>query len=114
MGEELETALKETMKAVGSSELGLLPAEGDDEENGFVLASSWGENGKGELRWLLVKERLLLAGEGRRRCWNRLEREKENLSWPAGRRLPWKRRRLGFFFRVRFVLFFFCQDCPPS
>ncbi|KAH8480919.1 hypothetical protein H0E87_030979, partial [Populus deltoides] len=71
------------MKAVGSSELGLLPAEGDDEENGFVLASSWGENGKGELRWLLVKERLLLAGEGRRRCWNRLEREKENLPWPA-------------------------------
>uniref|UniRef100_A0A3N7F9E3 Uncharacterized protein n=1 Tax=Populus trichocarpa TaxID=3694 RepID=A0A3N7F9E3_POPTR len=49
------------MKAVGSSELGLLPAEGDDEENGFVLASSWGENGKGELRWLLVKEGLLLA-----------------------------------------------------
>ena len=83
MGEELETAPKETMKAVGSSELGLLPAEGDDEENGFVLASSWGENGKGELRWLLVKERLLLAGEGRRRCWNRLEREKENLPWPA-------------------------------
>jgi hypothetical protein len=32
------------------SELGLLPAEGDDEENGFVLASSWGKNGKGELR----------------------------------------------------------------
>ncbi|KAI9377672.1 hypothetical protein POPTR_019G094650v4 [Populus trichocarpa] len=24
--------------------------EGDDEENGFVLASSWGKNGKGELR----------------------------------------------------------------
>ena len=40
MGEELETAPKETLKAVGSSELGLLPAEGDDEENGFVLASS--------------------------------------------------------------------------
>uniref|UniRef100_A0A3N7F9Y2 Uncharacterized protein n=1 Tax=Populus trichocarpa TaxID=3694 RepID=A0A3N7F9Y2_POPTR len=62
--EELETAPKEMMKAVGSSELGLLPAEGDDEENGFVLASSWGKNGKGELRWLLVKEGLLLAGEG--------------------------------------------------
>jgi len=62
--EELETAPKEMMKAVGSSELGLLPAEGDDEENGFVLASSWGKNGKGELRWLPVKEGLLLAGEG--------------------------------------------------
>jgi hypothetical protein len=35
--EELETTPKEMMKAVGSSELGLLPAEGDDEENGFVL-----------------------------------------------------------------------------
>jgi hypothetical protein len=45
--EELETAPKEMMKAVGSNELGLLPAEGDDEENGFVLASSWGKNGKG-------------------------------------------------------------------
>jgi hypothetical protein len=77
-GRELVCRLREeTMKAVGSSELGLLPAEGDDEENGFVLASSWGENGKGELRWLLVKEGLLLAGEGRRRCWNRLEREKK-------------------------------------
>jgi hypothetical protein len=93
-GRELVCRLtEETMKAVGSSELGLLPAEGDDEENGFVLASSWGENGKGELRWLLVKEGLLLAGEGRRRCWNRLEREKENeglcrKGTPAGRGKP--------------------------
>uniref|UniRef100_A0A3N7FGY2 Uncharacterized protein n=1 Tax=Populus trichocarpa TaxID=3694 RepID=A0A3N7FGY2_POPTR len=40
---------------------------------------------KGELRWLLVKEGLPLAGEGRGRCWNRLEREKPS-SWPARRR----------------------------
>jgi hypothetical protein len=33
LGEELETALKETMKAVGSSELGLLVEEG-----GLLLA----------------------------------------------------------------------------
>jgi hypothetical protein len=35
---------------------------------------------KEDLSWLgllLVKEGLLLAGEGRRRCWNRLEREKK-------------------------------------
>ena len=57
LGEELETAPKETMKAVGSSELGLLPAKGDDEENGFVLASSWGENGE--------RGAAVAAGEGR-------------------------------------------------
>jgi hypothetical protein len=47
----------------------------------------WEKEGKGAPagmgQRLLVKERLLLAGEGRRRCWNRLEREKENLPWPA-------------------------------
>ena len=46
----------------------------------------WEKEGKGAPagmgQRLLVKERLLLAGEGRR-CWNRLEREKENLPWPA-------------------------------
>ena len=29
--------------AAGGSELGLLPTVGDDEENGSVLASGWGE-----------------------------------------------------------------------
>ncbi|KAH8505100.1 hypothetical protein H0E87_012375, partial [Populus deltoides] len=46
----------------------------------------WEKEGKGTPagmgQRLLVEERLLLAGEGRRRCWNRLEREKENLPWP--------------------------------
>ena len=72
-----------------------------------------------------MKERLLLAGEGRRRCWNRLEREKENLPWPAegktksnketgGAGAALEEKKIRFFFRVRFVLFFCCQDCPPS
>jgi hypothetical protein len=75
---------------------------------------------------LLVKERLLLAGEGRR-CWNRLEREKENLLWPAeektksnketggGAAAALEEKKIRFFFRVRFVLFFFVvQNAPPG
>jgi hypothetical protein len=39
-----------------------------------------------------VKERLLLAGEGRRRCWNRLE--SLVCSWKRGEDRP-QRRKIG-------------------
>jgi hypothetical protein len=52
---------------------------------GLSWLAAGGRMEKGELRWLLVKEGLPLACEGRRRCWNRLEREKPS-SWPARRR----------------------------
>jgi len=71
-----------------------------------------------------VKERLLLAGEGRRRCWNRLEREKEGLPWPAeektksnketgGAAAALEEKKIRFFLGLGLFFFFCCQNCPP-